>query len=175
MTLKQKELLYKCVFFAGLIAIIWEIVIYRMTIIDVKILLGIILTIGFLTTFLSLKDFQLLFGYSKKSTLYFWTFIQSSVSWGFLAASIFMFTNYYLASGESHKQTYQIVERSSLAGRKNHRREHKPTFRILYQGKLKELVFPTLYYRDRESYQNVELTIKEGFLGYDILIEKRLK
>ena len=45
MTVKQKELFYQIIFFAGLIAIIWEIVIYRQTIIDVKIILGIILII----------------------------------------------------------------------------------------------------------------------------------
>jgi len=175
MTKKQKKLFYQIIFFIGLISIIWEIKIYRQTIIDLKILLGIILVVGFLTTFLSLNDFQKLFKYSRKTSLYFWTFIQSIVSWGFLACSFFMFMNYYLASRESNKQTYEIIERSSMTGRKYHRDERKPTFKIMYEGKPKELVFTNKYYEKIESYKSIELIIKEGFLGFDILIGKKLQ
>ena len=174
-TIKKKERFYKNIFFVGLVLMIWEIKIYRQTIIDIEILLVIIFVVGILTTFFSLKDFQNLFNYKRKSTLYLWTFVQSTVSWGFIACSVFMFTNYYLASDEYNKQTFEIFERSSLAGRKYHRDERKPTFKILYNGKIKELVFPHKYYEKMDSYQNVELIVKNGFLGYDILIEQRLK
>ena len=175
MTKKQKKLFYQIIFFIGLAAIIWEIRIYRQTIIDVKILLGITLIVGVLTMFFSLKDFQKLFKYSRKSSLYFWTFIQSTVSWGFLACSIFMFTNYYLASDEAKKQTFEIVERSSMTGRKHHRDERKPTFKIMYKGVLKELVFNHKFYDKMESYRNVELIVKKGFLGYDLLVDQKLR
>tara|TARA_R110002049_G_scaffold240679_1_gene414540 strand:- start:638 stop:1165 length:528 start_codon:yes stop_codon:yes gene_type:complete len=175
MTIKQKELFYKIIFFIGLVAMIWEIRIYRQTIIDIKILLGIVFIVGILTMFFSLNDFQKLFNYKRKSVLYLWTFIQSAVSWGFIACSIFMFANYYLASDESNKQTYGILERSSMPGRKYHRNERKPTFKISYNGKIKELVFSHEYYDKMESYQNVELTVKKGFFGYDLLLEQKLK
>ena len=131
--------------------------------------------VGLLTTFLALDDFQKLFGYNRKSTLYFWTFIQSTVSWGFLACSIFMFLNYYLASKNFEKETFEIVERSSLPGRKHHRYERKPTFKIIYKDNLKELVFTHKYYDKMDSYQNIELLVKEGFFGFDILIDQRVK
>ena len=175
MTNKQKKLFYELIFFVGLVAMIWEIKIFRQTIIDVKILLGIVLIVGIFTMFFSLKDFQKLFKYDKKSSLYFWTFIQSTVSWGFLVCSIFMFTNYYLASEESNSETFEIIERSSMTGRKYHRDERKPTFKILYNGKLKELVFNHEYYEKMESYENVELIVKKGFLGYDLLVDQKLK
>ncbi|EDM44815.1 hypothetical protein SCB49_14625 [unidentified eubacterium SCB49] len=175
MTKKQKKLFYKIIFFVGLGAMIWEIRIYRQTIIDINILLGIIFTIGILTMFFTLNDFQKLFKYNRKSSLYFWTFIQSTVSWGFLACSIFMFTNYYMASEKSYKQSFEIVERSSMTGRKYHRDERKPTFKIMYNGKLKELVFTHKYYDKMESYQNIEFIVKKGFLGYDLLVEQKLK
>ncbi len=175
MTKKQKKLYYKVIFLVGLIAISWEIRIYRQTIIDIKVLFGIIFIIGFLTMFLTLKDFKKLFKYSKKTSLYFYAFIQSIVSWGFLACSIFMFTNYYLKSEGVKKQTFKIVERSSLSGGRRNRDERKPMFKIMYEGELKELIFTHKYYEKMESYKNIELIVKKGFLGYDLLIDQKLK
>lgn len=172
---KQKKIFYKIIFFVGLAAMIWEVQIYRQTIIEIKILLGIILIVGILTMFFSLNDFQKLFKYKRKSSLYFWTFIQSIVSWGFIVCSIFMFSNYYLASKESTLQSFDIIERSSMAGGKYHREKRKPTFKILYKGELKQLVFNSKYYDKMESYQSVELIVKKGFLGFDLLVNQKLK
>ena len=177
--MKRKErklkMFYKISFFVGLIPMIWQIKIYRQTFIDFKLLLSIILIIGFLTMFFSLKDFQKLFEYKHKAMLYFMTFIQTTVSWGFLSCSIFMFSNYYLANNESIKETYEIVEKSSLAGSKYRRNERKPTFKILYKGKLKELVFRHKYYSKMETYEKIELEVRKGFWGYDLLLNQELK
>lgn len=171
---KRKSLLYKSIFLTGLILMILEIKIFRITIIDFKIPLLIALIIGIFTTPLALKDFQKLFNYKNKFTLYFWTFIQSTVSWGFIFCSIFMFINYY-ASSDLKTKSYNIVDRSSLSGRSHHREERKPTFKINYNGKIKELVYSHKYYEDINKYQKVELKIKEGFFGFDVLIEQKLK
>jgi len=174
MTKTQNKLFYKIIFFTGLVAMIWEIHIYRQTIIDLRILLEIVLLVGFLTMFFSLNDFQKLFKYSRKSSLYFWTFFQSTVSWGFLTCSVFMFTNYYMASKESNKQMFDIVERSSMSGRKYHREERKPTFSIMYNGKLKKLVFDHKFYEKINTYQSIELEIRKGYFGFDVLKNKIL-
>ncbi|WP_291960729.1 hypothetical protein [Maribacter sp.] len=172
---KKKGLFYKSIFMLGLFLIIWEVKIYRLTIIDFIIPLLIILVTGFLTTPFALKDFQELFQYSNKYSLYFWTFLQSTVSWGFTLCSLLMFSNYYLASSDVRTKIYNIVERSSLAGGKYHRDKSKPTFIIDYNGNPKQLVFSNKYYDDMNNYKNVELKVKEGLLGFDILIEQKLK
>ncbi|HEC38307.1 MAG TPA: hypothetical protein ENI29_08725 [bacterium] len=154
---------------------IWEIKIYRLTIISFIIPLIIVLITGIITTPLALKDFQKLFDYDKKSSLYFWTFIQSTVSWGFILCSALMFSNFYFASSDIKTKTYNIVKRSSLAGGKHQREKRKPTFRIDYNGSQKELVFSNKYYDNMNEYKNVELKIKEGFLGFDILIGQKLE
>ncbi len=80
-----------------------------------------------------------------------------------------MLTNYYFAEKTPIKETFEIVERSSLAGRKYHRDERQPTFRINYDGKLKELVFNHEYYEKMDFYKNVELEVRKGYFGFDIL------
>ncbi len=154
---------------------IWEVKIYRLTIIDFTLPLLIVLIVGLITTPFALNDFQELFNYTNKSSLYFWAFFQSTVSWGFIFCSIVMFSNYYLASTDIKTKTYEIVDRSSLPGRKYHREERKPTFEIDYNGKKKELVFSHKFYNKMDFYKTVDLEIKEGFLGFDILINQKLK
>lgn len=172
---RRKSLFYKSIFIAGILAILWEIYIYRLTLIELEVPFLIIFGTGALTTYFGLKDFQELFNYESRSSLYFWTFFQSTVSWGFLACSIFMLTNYYFADDNSQLKTYQIIERSSIPGGQNRRNERKPTFKIMYNGKPKELVFPHRYYSKMETYKSIELEVRDGFFGYDILTKQDLK
>ena len=79
-----------------------------------------------------------------------------------------------MADSEPIKESYKIIERSSLPGRKYHRDERKPTFDINYNGKIKELVFPHTYYEKMEFYSNVELEVRKGYFGFDILENKTL-
>lgn len=175
MTKKQKSTFYKTTFILGLVAIYWEIILYRQTVIDVKILLGLILAVGVLTTKFVAKDFQELFGYSNKTTLYSWSFIQSAASYGFLFCTLFMALNFYLATNETSIRTYKIIERTSLSGRKYHRSERKPAFKIMYHGQLKELIFPHEYYSEMDYYSEIELKVRKGFFGFDLLLERKLK
>ena len=172
---KQKNLLYKTIFIIGLILMFFQVLIYRKTIIDWEILALICLTVGVLISFLNYKDFNKLFNYKNRYSLFFWTFIQNTASWGFIICSFFMFTNYYFAERISIKETFQIVEKSSMTGRKYHRNERKPIFRIKYNNKLKDLVFSHKYYEKMDFYTEVELEVRKGYLGYDILENIKLK
>ena len=147
----------------------FQISIYRKTIIDWKILALICLTIGIIISFFNYKDFNNLFNYNSRYWLYFWTFFQNTISWGFIACSLFMFTNYFFAEKTSIKEIFEIVEKSSMPGSKHHRNERKPIFRIKYSNKLKDLVFSHKFYEKMDSYTEVELEIRKGYLGYDIL------
>ena len=175
MTDDQKKIAYSVVFAIGIMAVIWEIELYRHTVINPIIPIAIIILTGGTITPLVMKDFERLFDYRSRFMLIVWSFVQSSVSWGFIACTFFMAVNFYGPTSEAKRQTFSIVERSSLAGRKYHRDERKPTFKIEYEGKLKELVFSNAIYPDMDTYRQIEVSVKKGFLGYDLLVNPALK
>lgn len=151
-----------------------QISVYRNTIIDIKILIGIILTVGIATFLLDYKNYGHTYNYSG-IRLYLYSLMHYICGFGFMACSIFMLSNFYLAESEPKKKKFQIVERSSLPGSGKYRKhERQPTFRINFNGELKELVFPHKYYEKMNFYTNVELEFRRGYFGFDILENKNL-
>ena len=55
---KKRNIFYQIVFFVGLILIIWEISIFRKTVIPLGLLLSIVGGIGIITTFLDFKNYR---------------------------------------------------------------------------------------------------------------------
>tara|TARA_R110001632_G_scaffold31109_4_gene81353 strand:- start:5886 stop:6410 length:525 start_codon:yes stop_codon:yes gene_type:complete len=170
---KHRKILYPTIFISGLLLMAWQVVIFRNTIIDYSILIGIILIVGVLTFLLDFKNYGKTYNYSGIG-LYFYSLMHYFFGYGFIVCSIFMLTNFYLADKNPIKKTFEIVERSSLPGSKHHRDERKPTFRINYKGKEKELVFQHKYFGKMESYKSVELAVRKGYFGFDILENKKL-
>ena len=173
MTKKQRKIFYPTIFILGLFLMAWQITIFRNTIIDLKVLFGIILVVGIIAFLIDFKNYGKTYKYSGIG-LYFYSLMHYICGFGFMACSIFMLTNFYMAESEPIKETYEIVERSSLPGRKYHRDERKPTFDINYNGNIKELVFPHKYYEKMEFYTKVELEVRKGYFGFDILENKKL-
>jgi hypothetical protein len=173
MTKKQRKIFYPTIFILGLFLMAWQIEIFRNTIIDLSILIGIILVVGILSFFIDFKNYKQTYEYSG-----IWVYIYSSMHYlfgfGFIVCSTLMLTNYYFADKESIKETFEIVERSSLPGSKRHRHERQPTFQINYDGKIKELVFNHEYYEQMDFFTNVELEVRKGYFGFDILVNKKL-
>ena len=151
----------------------FQVNIYRNTIIDLVIPIGIILAVGIITFLLDFKNYGKTYDY-KGFGLYFYSSMHYIFGYGFIVCSIFMLTNYYLADKESDKKNYNIVEKSSMPGSKHHREERKPLIRIDYDGEIKELVFNHQYYEKIDSFNNVELEVRKGFFGFDILENKKL-
>lgn len=172
MTKKQRKIFYPIIFILGLCLMTWQVTIFRNTIIDLEILIGIILIVGIVSFLIDFKSYKKTYKYSGIG-LYFYSSMYYICGFGFIACSIFMLTNFYMADSEPIKETYEIVERSSLPGRKYHRDERKPTFGINYNGKIKELVFPHKYYEKMEFYTKVELEVRKGYFGFDILENKK--
>ena len=152
----------------------WQVTIFRNTIIDLNILIEIIFGVALISFVVDIKNYRKTYKYSGIE-LYFYSSIHYICGLGFIACSIFMLTNFYLADKKPVTKTYEIVERSSLPGSKHRRTERKPTFDINYNGKIKELVFPHKYYQKMKLYTNVELEIRKGYFGFDILENKELK
>ncbi len=164
-------------FFLGLLLMIWEITIYRITVIDYKILLLLIFSVSSIFTILDFNAFENTFEIEgSKLKLYFLAFIQNTVSWGFIACSTLVLSNYYLATDEiTSTRQFDIIDRSSMPGPEKRRSERKPLIRIDYDGKRKELVFPHEYYPELEAYKRVTITTKKGFCNFDIIVQQNLE
>ena len=175
MTKKQRKIFYPVIFFLGLFLMIWGIEIFRITMIDKFILLGIIFLIGIITFFLDYKNYAKTYTKYSRSALLIYSMMHCILGYGFIACSIFMFTNYYFADEGFETKSFEIIERSSMAGGKNSRGESQPLMRINYDGKIKELVFKHEYYEKMNFYTEVELKISKGYFGFDLLLDKELK
>jgi hypothetical protein len=85
-----------------------------------------------------------------------------------------MYTNFYFADKVTEIKTFEIIERTSIPGRKFDSNKRKPTFKINYYGEIKTLVFTHESYKKMNFYTNVTLETKKGFFGFDILENKKL-
>ena len=156
---------YTVSFLVGLVLLVFEITIYRKTIIDIYIPISIILVVGLLTFYLNRDHYKKT--YALKGN--FFPVIQNLFSWGAISCYIVMATNYYSADKITTEYQFQIKEKSSMPGRKYHRNERQPLVRIDYFGFEKELVFR---YADTEKVNkadSIRVTVRKGRLGFDIL------
>jgi len=169
--LKQKRkywnFFYSAAFMVGIVLIIFEIFIFRVTIIPYYIPLGLIIVIGFLGYLITSTHLD----YVEPGGNIFLKLIYGCCSWGFIACYLFMATNYYLAENESTPLTYPIIEKDSITGSKGSRDKRLPVVRIYYKGSMKELVFT---YADTDKIsraKSVYLHLKKGALGFDVISE----
>ena len=153
---------------------VWQILIFRKTIIDVEILSGIIALTGFLAFLVDFDNYKKTYNSTGKS-VDFNAFMHYFFGFGFIVAALFMLTNYYLADDKTVRKSFTIVKRTSISGGKNNRSKRQPVFSINYNGKIKELVFLNEFYENMETYTNVDLDIKKGYFGYGIIESKTIK
>jgi len=170
---KRRDNIYQILLVVGLLLIVWEITIFRKTVVSLSLLLSIIACIGIATTSLDFKNFKNTYDLQGWK-LYFFVLIQNILSWGFIACSILVLSNYYLSEGQPIEKTYEIVETSSMPGNSRNRSKRKPLVRINYEGEIKELVFSSQYYHDLGDYKFVTITTKKGRLNWDIILNQKL-
>lgn len=156
---------YASVSIVGLILMAFEVRIYRLTLINTLIPISIFLFVGIGAYIVSKKH------YNRHNMLSgpLSGLLQNICSWGFISCYLFMATNYYLADNETRDLKLKIESKSSMSGSKGNRTKRKPLVTIDYFGLQKELVFR---YEDTEKVENadeVSLTVKSGFFGFDIL------
>lgn len=169
---KKRNIFYQIVFYIGLILIIWEISIFRRTIISLGLLLSIVGGIGSVSAYLDFKNYRKTYDLNGWK-LYFFAFMQNTLSWGFITCSILVLSNYYFSAGQIIDGKYAIIETSSMPGSK--RSIRKPLVRIDYKGKTKELIFSNKFYDELEEYSHVSMSVKKGFLGWDIIVNQKLE
>jgi hypothetical protein len=141
--MKFRKTFYTILFFAGLILMYLEILIYRKTIISKYIPLGIILCVGVFTYFIDRNNYKKTYFLDGE----FFAIMHSFVSWGFITCSL-MAVNYYFSSSSHEEYNFKIERKSSLSGSKGQSERRFPIVNIKYFKTEKELVFD---YEDTEK------------------------
>ncbi|MCO4293075.1 hypothetical protein NF867_09385, partial [Solitalea sp. MAHUQ-68] len=155
-------------FLLGLILLIWEIYIYRQTIIDVKIPLLIWTVPGVFLTPLLYDKLNNIDGRVGHWILHY---IGHTCSTGAILLFGFMASNLYMADYKKVNKQYSIIEKGSIPGSKGHRNERLPYVVINYEGLKKELIFSYSQTDIINTANNVNLTVRKGFWGFDVLEE----
>lgn len=152
--------------FTGICLMVPEIHLYRKTIIHLTPLTAVMLIPALAIFFLIKAHYKKV--YHVKS--FFFPFLQSVVSAGFISCYSFLALNYYFADEESGQlQLYTILSKTTIGGRKA-----LPAVEINYHGMEKELVFYAGQKEDVKVAKTVVLTAKKGFFGYDVLGDIKL-
>jgi hypothetical protein len=173
MTAKQRKICYPILLIIGLSLMAFQISIFRKTVIDLKILIGLILVAGVLAFVLDFKKYTKTYSYHGVGT-YFYALMHYICGFGFIICSLFMCTNFYFADNVTEVKTFEINDHSSIPGRKFDSKKRKPTFKINYHGTIKTLVFSHEFYRKMNFYSKVTLETRKGFFGFDIIENEKL-
>ena len=163
---KRLDTLVVTLFFLGLILLIWEVFIYRRTIIALEIPLLIWLTPGIFLTPLLYDKMNNIDGMRAHWILHY---VAHTCMTGAFLLFGFMASNYYFADNQTVDKQFEIIRKGSLPGPKGHRDEREPYVEIDYNGFEKQIVFKYSDTEKIDSARYVNLTVKKGLFGYDIL------
>ena len=172
---KKLDNLISILFFLGLILLIWEIYIFRATVIDWKIPTFIYLIPPiFLTPLFFNKLNEIdpsIYIHSKyKAVHYLLHYFLHFVIVGGILCFIFMATNFYFADNQTTDKRFEIIEKGQFNSR-----SRDNWVRIDYEGQEKELVFPNSYEKEVDNAKFVSFEVQKGFLGFDIIKNKKLE
>jgi hypothetical protein len=159
-------------FILGLILLVGEILIYRKTIIGLKIPLLIFLVPGFILTPIFYKKLnEIDNGIDNYHCIIkcFLHYVLHSCMTGGILVFLFMATNFYFADKNITTRRFEIIRIDSLPGSKGHRSERKPYVVINYDGMEKELIFTYSETEQVKIAKFVTLEVKKGLLGFDVL------
>ncbi len=163
---KKLDALLTVLFFLGLILLIWEIFIFRRTMIELKIPLLIWSIPGIFLTPLLYNKFNKIDGMKAHWILHY---VAHTCMTGAFLLFGFMASNYYFADNQTINKRFEIIKKGSLCGSKGHREERQPYAEIDYYGFEKQLVFTYSETEKIDSSKYVNLAVRKGFWGFDIL------
>jgi hypothetical protein len=152
-------------FFGGAVLTIFEINIYRNTIIP-----WVVPTVVWLAAGLALIPLMRkhLVAHLKMNNV-FYQIVYCLFGPGGIVVYLFMALNYYTASGEITNHTFPIEEKSSMPGPKGRRNERHPLVRFSYFDQKKELVFKYTDTARVNIADSVSVSVVNGGLGFDVL------
>ncbi|MCT4602166.1 MAG: hypothetical protein N4A59_04545 [Marinifilum sp.] len=154
--------------FLGLVLLFLEILIYRKTIIELKIPLMIWLTPGIILTPIFYNKLNDIDGMKAHWILHY--ILHSCMTGAFVLFS-FMSINYFFASSSIETKKFKVLETGSLSGGKGSRNKRKPYVVINYEGMEKDLIFPHSEMENVMNSKAVMLDVRKGLFGFDVLDE----
>lgn len=159
------QIFYCITLMIGVVLSVFEVYLYRLTIISITIPISIILIVG-VTTFLFNRSH---YNRNFNTRGIFYPLFQNIISWGFISCYVFMAANYYGSGTEVRHVEFDIKSKSSMPGYKGRRNERSPFVTINYFGMKKELIFGYADTKRVDAASKVTLTVKRGLLGFDVL------
>lgn len=154
--------------FLGLLFVLWGSFVYARTFIPVWQLLCGTLLFALLASWASLRYFLVSYRTGRGWGL-FLAFLWNVIGPGCGLAALFLISNYYLAKGPVVRKEFSIISRTTLPGTKGQRGLERPVFTISYKGHEKELVFVHRFYKWKDDYKSVILTLQPGYWGYEVI------
>jgi hypothetical protein len=163
---KKLDGLVSALFFSGLILLLWVMMIYNKTIIELKIPLMIWLIPGVVLTPLFYNTMNYIEGVKVHWILHY---ILHTCMTGTFILFAFMASNFYCADNQIEKKTFEIIRTESSVGSKGYPKKKRPCLLINYEGIEKELIFYRSEVDRINSAKIVNLRVKKGLWGFDIL------
>ena len=152
-------------FIGALVLTVYEINIYQKTLIHWAIPTTIWFLTGLILTLLTSNFLKKHY----KTNGFFLQLVFNVVTWGGLLIFAFMATNYYFPKDNSKTISTKIIRTGRLAKGRNGCGE--PYCEVVINNNKKQLVFPCDF--DIENYNEIDLTIRKGFWGFDIITDKK--
>ena len=162
--------------FLGLLFLIIQIFIIRITEINLWLVIASFALIGFVA---------MLFDYERYTFVYefrgLWArtfcFFQNALIWGSIVGLFFFGVNYLFAKDDWIRNEYEIIDVTYNIGPKkigNGRKggftsERRPVFTALFKGREKYFEFSSNYYEDRYDYKTVVRVTSTGLFGFGII------
>jgi hypothetical protein len=160
---KKLDFLVSSLFFIGICLFIWTLSLFQHTIMDVTILFAILLIPTFILTPLFYNKLNEIEG--KKMAWYIHFLIHIAMTGSFLLFSV-LSTNYYLAESQKSNFKFRIIKIGRLSSRKG---KGVPYAVINYKGMEKQLEFRQSDSDKLDTAHFVNMEVKKGFLGFDVL------
>jgi hypothetical protein len=126
----------------------------------------IVFAVGVLATIVDYRRYEKTMG--PKGCAWFFAPLEKFSTWGSMAASLFVLSNFYFAAPQVEEKTLAIHE----YGRVSSKGRITPFVCIRYNGLEKQLPFPGIY--EIEAYDRVRLKIAKGFWGFDVIKGREL-
>ena len=151
----------------GLLALVWGFQVLKVTWVPLLALLGAGFLISLLAAWLHWKGFRAygLATWMLRILVPLW----SAAGWGSLLVSAFLISNFYMARGPVTRKEFAIISGTVRPGLSGQEEQVRPAFTVEYRGMTKELVFGPRFYKWKDEYRSVILTLQPGFWGVEVI------
>ena len=157
-------------FFIGAGLTVFEIMIFRRTVIKWQIPFLIWLTTGIVSTVAFSKIWKINikdeFGNSSK----FWTLFYNCLTFGGITIFTLMFINFKSLEINIETHKLKILKKSTMRGKP----KRIPLADVEFKGLIKTIIFTSEEKKKLENAEYIELKTKRGNLGFDVIVEKRI-